>query len=330
MAEKKQTIVIKKITVVAGGGHGGSWKVALADFMTALMAFFLVMWLLGQSEETKKAVSDHFSTPSIIEYNYQNFGAQITLEKLFLDLVNEPLKAFQQFIEPADKTPNLLDMGSAKVVTAVLADQMNDYAKNVQVTPDGFDFDIPDTVLFARGTSDPVPTFVDVMDKVKGITTGLSDAEIKVTSGLFIQAVPGSSEALAKKVSAQRLDLVKSKIQAALENNTVTIKSYSSVKEKRGEVDPQKLIGFIKISIHQKADTETGKKKRKLETMFGDPKVGMSVYENFVKQAEERRADRSVRKFGQIRAMENPVDQELKAQKAKQIDAGVPAASEEE
>ncbi|NUN04377.1 MAG: chemotaxis protein MotB, partial [Bdellovibrio sp.] len=53
MAEKKPTIVIKKITVVAGGGHGGSWKVALADFMTALMAFFLVMWLLGQSEETK-------------------------------------------------------------------------------------------------------------------------------------------------------------------------------------------------------------------------------------------------------------------------------------
>ncbi|MBC7370261.1 MAG: chemotaxis protein MotB, partial [Bdellovibrionaceae bacterium] len=46
MAEKKQTIVIKKITIVAGGGHGGSWKVALADFMTALMAFFLVMWLL--------------------------------------------------------------------------------------------------------------------------------------------------------------------------------------------------------------------------------------------------------------------------------------------
>ncbi|WP_374031179.1 flagellar motor protein MotB [Bdellovibrio bacteriovorus] len=54
MAEKKQTIVIKKIIVSGGGHHGGSWKVALADFMTALMAFFLVMWLVGQSEETKK------------------------------------------------------------------------------------------------------------------------------------------------------------------------------------------------------------------------------------------------------------------------------------
>ena len=118
MAEKKQTIVIKKIIVSGGGHHGGSWKVALADFMTALMAFFLVMWLVGQSEETKKAVSDYFSTPSVIEYNFQNFGAELTLEKLFLDILNEPLKAFQSFMEPADKTPNLLEMGSAKVVAA--------------------------------------------------------------------------------------------------------------------------------------------------------------------------------------------------------------------
>ena len=65
MAEKKAMIVIKKITVVAGGAHGGAWKVAFADFMTAMMAFFLVMWLLAtQSEQTKKAVSDYFSTPT--------------------------------------------------------------------------------------------------------------------------------------------------------------------------------------------------------------------------------------------------------------------------
>lgn len=312
MAEKKQTIVIKKITIVAGGGHGGSWKVALADFMTALMAFFLVMWLLGQSDETKKAVSDYFSTPSVIEYNFQNFGVEITLEKLFLDLVNEPLKAFQQFIEPAQKTPNLLDMGSAKVVTAFLADQMNDYAKNVQVNPDGFDFDIPDTVLFERGTSTPLPTFVEVMDKIKGVTTGLQDAEIKLTSGLFVQAVAGSNPALANRVSSERLDLVKNKIQAGLEYNTVTLRSFSSVKEKRGEVDPQKLIGFIRISIKQKDVTSNGKKPRKLETMFGDPNVSMSVYDNFVKQAAERHTvEKPEKKFGKVEKLKNPVSEEM-------------------
>lgn len=53
----------------------------------------------------------------MIEYNFQNFGAEITLEKLFLDFLNEPLKAFQSFLEPSDKTPNVLDMGSEKVVS---------------------------------------------------------------------------------------------------------------------------------------------------------------------------------------------------------------------
>ena len=90
MAQKKQLVVIKKIYVLPAAYHGGSWKVALADFMTALMAFFLVMWLIGQSEESKKTISDYFSTPSVIEYNFQNFGAELTLEKLFLDFVNEP------------------------------------------------------------------------------------------------------------------------------------------------------------------------------------------------------------------------------------------------
>jgi chemotaxis protein MotB len=320
MAEKKQTIVIKKITVVAGGGHGGSWKVALADFMTALMAFFLVMWLLGQSDDTKKAVSDYFSTPSVIEYNFQNFGVEITLEKLFLDLINEPLKAFQQFIEPAQKTPNLLDMGSTKVVTAFLADQMNDYAKNVQVSQDGFDFDIPDTVLFERGTSNPLPTFIDVMDKIKGVTTGLQDAEIKLTSGLFVQAVPGSNPTLANRVSSERLDLVKNKIQAGLEFNTVTIKGFSSVKEKRGEVDPQKLIGFIRISIKQKDVTSSGHKPRKLETMFGNSNTSMSVYDNFVKQAAERKTvEKPQKKFGQVEKIKNPVNEELENRKKTEL-----------
>lgn len=289
MAEKKQTIVIKKIIVQGGGGHGGSWKVALADFMTALMAFFLVMWIVGQSDQTKKAVSDYFSTPSVIEYNFQNFGVELTLEKLFLDLLNEPLKAFQSFMEPMDKTPNLLDMGSAKVVAAYMADQMNDVAKNVVVTPDGFDFDIPDYMLFERGSSQPNANFVHVMDKIKGVTAGLKDAEIKLTSGLFVQSVPDGSAMTANRVASQRLDIVRNKVSASLESSTVTVSGAISVKEKLGEVDPKKLVGFIKVKIAQKELTSDGRKQRKLESMFGEQKVDMSVYDNFVHQVSTRR-----------------------------------------
>lgn len=289
MAEKKPIIVIKKVIVQGGGHHGGSWKVALADFMTALMAFFLVMWLLGQSEETKKAVSDYFSTPSVIEYNFQNFGAEITLEKLFLDILNEPLKAFQSFMEPADRTPNLLDMGSAKVVAAYMADQLNDVAKNVVVTPEGYDFDIPDYMLFERGSAQPNANFVKVMDKIKAVTGGLKDANIKVTSGLFVQSVPDRSVMSANKVASERFDIVRNKILASLDSNTVTVDGGINVKEKRGEIDPARLVGFVRIKVAQKEITSDGRKPRKLDTLFGSSQVDMSVYDNFVHQISNRK-----------------------------------------
>ncbi len=283
MAKEKSIIVIKKITVAGGGGHGGSWKVALADFMTAMMAFFLVMWLLNQSEETKKAVSDYFSTPSLIEYNFQNFGAEVTLEKLFLDLVNEPLKAFQSFMEPMDRTPDLLDMGSSKVVAAYLADQLMASAKNVGVNPDGFDFDIPDSLLFERGTARPLVSFIDILEKMKGVTTGLKDAEIKVVSALFLQAIPGANPQKANEVASERLDLVNKKIQASLEHNSTNVVGMIHVVDRKGEIDPSKLIGFIKVSVRQKESTD-GKAKRKLDAAFGAPKTDMNVYDNFVHQ----------------------------------------------
>ena len=65
MAKKEGvTIVIKKIQGGAAGAHGGAWKVAYADFVTAMMCFFLVMWLMGADEETKKEISHYFNHPN--------------------------------------------------------------------------------------------------------------------------------------------------------------------------------------------------------------------------------------------------------------------------
>ncbi|MGM0592973.1 MAG: flagellar motor protein MotB [Pseudomonadota bacterium] len=66
--EKKQPIVIKRIRKVAGGHHGGAWKIAYADFVTAMMAFFLLMWLLGStSSEDRAAIADYFQNPSAVQ-----------------------------------------------------------------------------------------------------------------------------------------------------------------------------------------------------------------------------------------------------------------------
>src|SRR5215510_562190 len=60
----KSTIVIKRIKKGGHGHHGGAWKIAYADFVTAMMAFFLLMWLLGSTTKADlQGISEYFQTP---------------------------------------------------------------------------------------------------------------------------------------------------------------------------------------------------------------------------------------------------------------------------
>ncbi len=61
--EAPPPIIIKKKKVVHGGHHGGAWKVAYADFVTAMMALFIVLWLMNTSAEIQKAVGGYFRDP---------------------------------------------------------------------------------------------------------------------------------------------------------------------------------------------------------------------------------------------------------------------------
>jgi len=63
-AKKLQPIIIKRIKKGGHAVHGGAWKIAYADFVTAMMAFFLLMWLLGSTTEgDKKGIADYFASP---------------------------------------------------------------------------------------------------------------------------------------------------------------------------------------------------------------------------------------------------------------------------
>jgi chemotaxis protein MotB len=64
--DAKPTVIVRRVKKIQGGGHhGGSWKVAYADFVTAMMAFFLVMWLLAStSKPDRAAISEYFRNPS--------------------------------------------------------------------------------------------------------------------------------------------------------------------------------------------------------------------------------------------------------------------------
>ncbi len=62
--DTQRPIVIKRIKKVSAGAHGGAWKIAYADFVTAMMAFFLLMWLLGSATKAKlEGIADYFKTP---------------------------------------------------------------------------------------------------------------------------------------------------------------------------------------------------------------------------------------------------------------------------
>src|SRR5438552_18652408 len=69
MSVGDQPIIIKRIKKGGGAGHhGGAWKVAYADFVTAMMAFFLLMWLINTtSPEQKRGIADYFAPASVSE-----------------------------------------------------------------------------------------------------------------------------------------------------------------------------------------------------------------------------------------------------------------------
>jgi chemotaxis protein MotB len=68
-------IVRKTIVQAADGHHGGAWKVAYADFVTAMMAFFLLLWLLGATEENqRKGIADYFA-PTLVKTKQQSAGS---------------------------------------------------------------------------------------------------------------------------------------------------------------------------------------------------------------------------------------------------------------
>ncbi len=68
-SDNVRPIIIKRKKVVVGGGHhGGAWKVAYADFVTAMMAFFLMLWLLGSvTDDKRKGIADYFSETYAIQ-----------------------------------------------------------------------------------------------------------------------------------------------------------------------------------------------------------------------------------------------------------------------
>ncbi len=266
MAAKEKTItVIKKITISGGGHHGGAWKVAFADFMTAMMAFFLCMWLLSISPEARQSISDYFSTPSVIEYQFRNFGVELTLEKLFADLLNEPLDTVAKLLEPMDKTPNVFEFQDDKIALSYIADKVGKDADKLEVNYNEISFVIPDNKLFLPGTSETSSEFINIMNRVKKVVSGLENSKIHITSELLLEGVVDADPTLASKVAAARLDLILLKVKSSLEHETTEVEGEIDVKARKKNEPPSAVTGFIRFHIRRTKESNVKPQEKKKE-----------------------------------------------------------------
>ncbi len=73
--ERGGAVIIKREEVVEGGSHGGSWKIAYADFVTAMMAFFLLLWLVGATtDDQRRGIADYFAPTNIMSHGSSGSG----------------------------------------------------------------------------------------------------------------------------------------------------------------------------------------------------------------------------------------------------------------
>ncbi len=99
--EKLAPIYIIKKKVNHGGHHGGAWKVAYADFVTAMMALFIVLWLLSSDEKVKKAVGGYFTDPS---GNGKLMGTTLAGVDETIQLSKDEMEKLKEKLEQAMKT----------------------------------------------------------------------------------------------------------------------------------------------------------------------------------------------------------------------------------
>lgn len=198
--KKLQPIIVKKIKKGGHAVHGGAWKIAYADFVTAMMAFFLLMWLLGStSEGDKKGLSDYFSAPlKVSMMGGSGAGASNSiLPGGGSDLTknsgqsprasdgNDPIKkkavAEAMKAEVAKQDAKKLAALSAKI-SAVISNnaKLAEYSSQIRLdtTPDGLQIQIVDDQkrpMFDSGSASVKPYMHDILREIGAALNGVEN-----------------------------------------------------------------------------------------------------------------------------------------------------------
>ena len=174
--DKRPIIIIKK-KIHGHGGHGGAWKVAFADFVTAMMALFMVLWLVAQSPQTKSAVGAYFRDPLGIESggNTEINTGPNTGGAGFFEGGNTAVAVDTSFSaggggkeqQPSKDLPEL-STARSRLTQALMALHMDSWARHVELTAvdEGLRIEIQDgddLSLFASGSAKLNPAAKSVL-----------------------------------------------------------------------------------------------------------------------------------------------------------------------
>jgi len=114
MEKENEPIIIIKKKIAHGGHHGGAWKVAYADFVTAMMALFIVLWLMNSSEQVKKAIAGYFRDPSGRRSEQgtgeAGVGESISLAKSDLSNLKDKLEKAMKSMPEMERLKNQVEM----------------------------------------------------------------------------------------------------------------------------------------------------------------------------------------------------------------------------
>jgi chemotaxis protein MotB len=195
-------VIIKRKKVVGGGGHhGGAWKVAYADFVTAMMAFFLLMWLLNATtEKQRKGLSDYFS-PTIAVTRVSGGGdGSLGGESMFSEQTQAKSgtggTSGQEGASSGAESDTLADEGAAELraLEKELLDRggesrtMEQLLRHVvtRVTDEGLVieiFDLEEAPLFSNDTAEPTAAMLELADLLSEVL-GLTANDIAVNGHL--------------------------------------------------------------------------------------------------------------------------------------------------
>lgn len=191
MADEVRPIIIKRKKIIQAGHHGGAWKVAYADFVTAMMAFFLLMWLLNATtEDQRKGLADYFN-PSIQLYRTSGGGdgpfggtsatAELTLAQEGTGATKESPSAEdaargdtgKDTSEQQDEYLSELESElNARGGESSVADSLLQHVRT-RVTDEGLVievFALPDSPLFVEDSEVPTDTLRDILILVADVS----------------------------------------------------------------------------------------------------------------------------------------------------------------